>query len=137
MWTTHNGEIELDVNDLEELTALLVGRKVEKVDERTLVLDDGTVLDVRGNQGGCSCGGGDYELTALNGVDNAITSVQIEDGYVDSDDDDEDYSYGSQWYRIFVYAQNEQLLLAEFEGDDGSGYYGTGFNITVKKSSVG
>lgn len=136
MWTTYNGEVELDENDLEELSALLVGRKVAKVDERTLLLDDGTVLDVRGNEGGCVCSAGDYELTTLNGVDNVITSVQIEDGYVDSDQD-EDYEYGAQWYRIFVYAQNEQLLLAEFEGDDGNGYYGTGFNITVKKSIVG
>ena len=137
MWTTYNGEVELDQDDLEELTALLVGRKVEKVGENTLVLDDGTLLEVRGNEGGCICGAGDYELTTLNGVDNAIMSVQIEEGYKDGEDRDDYYEAGEQWYRIFVYAQNEQLLLAEFEGDDGNGYYGTGFNITVKKSSVG
>jgi hypothetical protein len=132
MWTTYNGEVQLDQNDHEELTKLLIGRKIEKVDENTLLLDDGTVLDVRGNEGGCACSAGDYELTTLNGVDNVITSVEIEDGYVG--ERDSDYDYGDQWYRIFVYAQNEQLLLAEFEGSDGNGYYGTGFNITVRKS---
>lgn len=137
MWTTYKGEVQLDENDLEELSALLVGRKVAKVDERTLLLDDGTVLDVRGNEGGCCCGAGDYELTTLNGVDNAIMSVQIDTGYKDGEERESYFDGGEQWYRIFVYAQNEQLLLAEFEGDDGNGYYGTGFQITVKKSSIG
>ena len=36
------------------------------------------------------------------------------------------------YYSIYVYAEQPQLL-AEFEGSDGNGYYGTGFTITVSK----
>lgn len=134
MWTRHNGEIELDQSDEQKLSDLLIGRKVEKVNEDTLLLDDGTVLEVRGNEGGCSCGAGDYDLVALNGVDNVITAVSIEDGYIDGEDRDDYYEAGAQWYKIFVYAENQQIMLAEFNGDDGNGYYGTGFNITVRKA---
>ena len=34
-------------------------------------------------------------------------------------------------YKIFVLAQDQRFALAEFEGDDGSGYYGTGFWFKV------
>lgn len=135
MWTRHDGEIELDQSDEKELSDVLVGRKVEKVSDGTLLLDDGTVLEVRGNDGGCSCGAGDYNLVELNGVDNVITAVSVEDGYTDGVDRDEYYEAGSQWYKIFVYAENKQIMLAEFNGDDGNGCYGTGFNISVRKAA--
>ena len=134
MWTRHNGEIELDQSDEQELSDVLIGRRVDKVNEHTLLLDDGTVLEVRGNEGGCSCGAGDYDLTELNGVDNVITAVSVETGYTDGEDRD-DWDGGAQWYKIFVYAENQQIMLAEFSGDDGNGYYGTGFNISVRKAN--
>ena len=36
-------------------------------------------------------------------------------------------------YRVFVLAQDERFELATFDGDDGSGYYGSGFWFTVKE----
>jgi hypothetical protein len=134
-WTHYNGDVQLDQSDEEEIAKLLVGRRVEKVADNTLLLDDGTVLEVRGNEGGCSCGAGDYDLTELNSVDNVIMSVAIEDRYKDDEERDEDgyWEGGAQIYNIFVYAENEKIKLAEFEGDDGNGYYGTGFDIIVKK----
>jgi hypothetical protein len=138
MWTRYDGDVEYNQNDVEEISKLLVGRRVEKVSENTLLLDDGTVLEVQGNEGGCSCGGGDYDLTELNSVDNAIMSVEVEERYKSDEERGEDDWYGgSQVYTLFVYAENEKLKLAEFEGDDGSGYYGTGFQITVKKRILG
>lgn len=138
MWTRHNGDVEFDQNDAEEIAQLLVGRRVEKVSENTLLLDDGTLLEVQGNEGGCACSAGDYDLTELNSVDNAIMSVSIEDRYKSDEERDEDDWYGgAQIYTIFVYAENEKIKLAEFEGDDGNGYYGTGFQITVKKRILG
>lgn len=134
MWTTRDGNVQLEYDDEKELSDLLVGRKIEKVDEKTLRLDDGTVLEVYGNDGGCSCGSGDYDLTALSGVDNVITAVSIETGYADGKER-EYFNGGDQWYRIFVYAENQQIMVAEFEGDDGNGYYGTGFNILVRKAA--
>lgn len=136
VWTHYNGDVQLDESDEEEIAKLLVGRRVEKVSKDTLLLDDGTILEVRGNEGGCSCGAGDYDLIELNSVDNVIMSVSIEDRYKSDEergDGDDYWEGGSQIYNIFVYAENEKLKLAEFEGDDGNGYYGTGFNIIVKK----
>lgn len=116
----------------DKIKDLLVGRKIVSVDQALgeAVLDNGTVLELSGNDGGCSCGAGDYWLTELNNVDNVITAVEIEnDGDVEGT---EENGYADEAYRIFVYAENEKLKLAEFSGSDGNGYYGTGFSISVK-----
>lgn len=113
---THTAEIE----------ALLVGHTLAKVADDTLVLDDGRRLRFVGNEGGCSCGAGDYDLTELNGVDNVITKVE----FVDNPDGD-DHPEGTGHYRIFVFADNQKVNLATFEGSDGNGYYGTGYSIVV------
>lgn len=110
----------------DEIRTLLIGRKVTKVAEDTLRLDDGRLLQFVGNDGGCSCGAGDYELTELNDLDNVITAVDFEN------DPDGDYEDGSGVYRIFVFAENRQVNLATFEGSDGNGYYGTGYSIHVQ-----
>lgn len=109
----------------QKIANLLVGRKVTKVADDQLVLDDGTQLRLVGNDGGCSCGAGDYTLTELNGVDNVITSVML------AADPGGDHHIGSGTYKIYVYADNEKINLATFKGTDGNGYYGTGFEIHV------
>jgi hypothetical protein len=105
-----------DENDDEALTALLVGHKVTKVADDKLMLDDGTELTLAGNEGGCSCGAGDYELRELNGVDNIITKVEL----VCEPDADGRMAMG--FYEIFVYADNQLINLARFEGSDGNGF---------------
>lgn len=46
--------------------------------------------------------------------------------------DPPDDKYGrSGAYQIFVFADNRPINLATFEGDDGNGYYGTGFWVEV------
>lgn len=115
--------------DHDAVAALLLGRRVEKVDTDTIRLDNGIRLKLTGNDGGCSCGAGDYELTELNGVDNVITAVEFEDS-----PDGDDYLTGEGRYRIFVYADNVKVNLATFEGTDGNGYYGTGYSIEVLAS---
>jgi hypothetical protein len=109
--------------DYSEIKELLLGRKAVKVAEDTLTLDNGITLRFTGHEGGCSCGAGDYDLTELNGVDNIITNVEF------FDDPADDYGSGSGYYKIFVFADNEKINLATFEGSDGNGYYGTGYSI--------
>jgi hypothetical protein len=116
----------LTETDHEDISALLMGRTVTKVADDRLLLDDGAVLVLAGNEGGCSCGAGDYELTELNGVDNVITNVEFVD-----DPDGDDHPNGAGAYQIFVFADNTKVNLARFEGSDGNGYYGTGYSITV------
>lgn len=113
-------------NDADGIAELLVGRRVVQVSEDTLELDNGLKLRFQGNQGGCACDAGDYHLTELNGVDNIITKVELF-----NDPGGDGYSSYEGVYKIFVYANHERINLATFEGSDGNGYYGTGYNITV------
>ncbi len=149
--------IKHDQNDVDALREALFGRSVTAVtmtpDEKRTIgrygppvqgevrLDDGTVLLLAGNVGGCACSAGDYDLTSLNELPiNGITSVEVEehpDGYGVKCEvcgktgcwEHEDQGY----YRIFVLAQDERIELARFDGNDGNGYYGTGFWFSVVK----
>lgn len=112
--------------DKEKIVALFVGKSVSKIDDDKLYLNDGTLLQIVPNEGGCSCGAGDYELTELNGCENIITNVEI----IDYQCPETDYSE-IHTYEIFVYAENRKINLLTVQGDDGNGYYGTGFWITV------
>jgi hypothetical protein len=112
-----------DENDAAAIEQLLVGRKVTKVGDDHLLLDDGTLLKLIGHEGGCACSAG---------VDNVITRVEI----ADERTADAAHEYGGHW-RIFVFADNERINLATFTGDDGNGYYGTGFEVLVKRAAGG
>lgn len=127
MSTDYRGNVYYDEND--DLSELLVGRKVVKVGEDTLRLDDGRLLRVEPNEGGCSCGAGDYDLTYLTGCDNIITKVE-------STTEELDGGEAATRYLIFVYAENKRINLVTIEGDDGNGYYGTGFRIYVSAAEV-
>ena len=55
---TEPGVQRLNEESREEITNLLMGRKVEKVDDEHLLLDDGTVIKAIGHDGGCACSAG-------------------------------------------------------------------------------
>lgn len=127
--------------DQDKIEHLLVGRRIVEAEmgtfptpgfswrgaEGRLVLDDGTVLFLAGNDGGCVCGAGDYPLAKVAKVDNVITNAWVEQN-PDCDD-----SPGDGVYRIFVFADGVETAVAEFAGSDGNGYYGTGFMLSVVK----
>lgn len=133
--TLHNS----DENAIREL---LLGRRVVAVEqfEQTcdiagayspaagkLTLDDGREVFVVPNVGGCACSAGDYELVGLERVDNIITRVDFP-----VDFEPNEYDEGERTYRIFVLAGHEQINLVSVEGDDGNGYYGTGFELVIR-----
>jgi hypothetical protein len=130
----------LDEDDQSKITDLLMGRSVRKVADDHLLLDDGTMLRIMPNEGGCSCGAGDYEIEVLNEVENVITKVEF-DYRVDGDDSYLRIPYGDPrredygFYRIFVYAGDRKINLLQVNGSDGNGYYGTGFQILVRPAS--
>lgn len=116
----------VDEEELERLQELFVGKSVGKIDKDRLRLSDGTVLRLGGNDGGCACNAGDYELTELNRCENIITNVAVDT-----------YDHGTGWepdktYHLFVFADHRKINLATFEGTDGNGYYGTGFWVEVE-----
>lgn len=134
----------LDYTNHEEIRELLMGRRVVSAErlpsvkvegayspaEGKLTLDDGREVFVVPNQGGCACSAGDYELKTLERVDNVITRVDFP---VDGDDDVNEWGEGGEkTYRIFVLAGHEQINLVSIVGDDGNGYYGTGFELVVR-----
>lgn len=132
------------VNDGEDdkIRSLLMGRRIVDVAEGqykqygypaaagVLTLDDGTVLNVVPNIGGCSCGAGDYYIGSLSRVDNIITDVKV---LVENTSDDK-YE-PDQRYVIAVWAADERINAVEIDGNDGNGYYGTGFQIYVTPAS--
>lgn len=115
-------------SDKEDIVNLFVGKSVKKVGDDKLLLSDGKELTIVPNEGGCICGAGDYDLTELNECENIITNVELE---IDEDD-----RWGPTTYSIFVYAGHTKINLATIQGDDGNGYYGTGFWITVSEQPV-
>lgn len=140
----HEDGVEtLNEENQEDIAALLFGRRVEKVDGEHLLLDDGTLIKAIGHDGGCGCDAGCYDLSVLSGVDNAITSVEFDYRPASDDEDpvrsghpDDPVSPYEGYYRIFVYAENEKINLMQFDGSDGNGYYGTGFEILVRKEQT-
>lgn len=65
-------------------------------------------------------------MQELNGCDNAITNVHF------VCDDNTNDKYDEMSYRIFVLAADKRIKLLQVDGDDGNGWYGTGYSIIVK-----
>jgi hypothetical protein len=115
------------MNDEDQLGAVLIGRSIVSVlvDEGgdngvwgRMVLDDGTVLEVR-NEGDC-CALGWVEDFSAGAVENVITNVVADPG-----GDPDDYVL-----RI-IHAGGEDTRFHVL-GDAGSGYYTYGVEVTVR-----
>ena len=137
----------LNQDDDDDISALLLGRRIVFAEQgqfdapnndeihywRTftgkLTLDNGTTVLVAPNEGGCSCSAGNYSLTSLAAFDNVITSVRLA---VESEDEDDDgWSYSDKSYRIYVVADAVEINAVQIDGNDGNGYYGTGYELLV------
>lgn len=128
MWK-YNNYTEYEHYDEKGITDLLLYRKIVKVEDDTLVLDNGLRLEVIANQGCGGCSNGWYYLTELNECDNVITNVEFVE-----DDDYEDDGYNDNSYKIFVYAEDKRIKILQVDGSDGNGYYGTGYSIRVRQA---
>ena len=119
-----------DANFESEVKDLLLYHKIisaTQTGDQTaiLVLDNGTALEVKGNEGCGGCGNGWYYIDELNNCDNAITNVEC---VCDSGD------WGDGVYHIYVFADNQKINCLQVSGYD-NGYYGTGYDlyITIKE----
>lgn len=111
--------------DEERIKQLLLYRKVVKVENDTLYLDNGTELEICPNQGCGGCNSGWYSITELNECNNVITNVEFSCENIDD-------GYDSTSYKIFVFAEDKKIKAVQVDGTDGNGYYGTGYSIIVK-----
>ena len=127
-WDTPEGVEPIHHSEKDRIRDLLMGKSVSKIAEDHLELSDGTVVKVLPNEGGCICSAGDYYLKALNESPNVITNVEFD--YEPHGDHDRIYEDG--WYRVFVVAFEERINLFNIEGNDGNGYYGTGYSLLVR-----
>ena len=118
----------VDYYEEKRIKDLLLYRKIIKVENDTLYLDNGVELEVCPNEGCGGCYAGWYHLVELNECDNAITDVELCRDYIDSTDTYDDISY-----KIFVYAENKKIKVLQVDGSDGNGYYGSGYSIVVKE----
>lgn len=116
----------LGYDEEEKIKELLMFRKIIRVDNNTLYLDNGIELEILPNEGCGGCPSGWYDIEEINGCDNAITNVEFECECTD-EEWQEDYSY-----KIFVYAEDTKIKIVQVDGSDGKGYYGTGYKIRVK-----
>lgn len=118
---THNSDDGL-------YTRLLRGRYVTSINDGIITLDDGTELYIHGNDGCGSCESGWYWLE--NVYKQGSRRARIMSAYVAYGEDDED---APSVYTLFVMVDENptQLPLATVRGDNGNGYYGTGFTLTA------
>ena len=117
-----------------DFARVLQGRYVVEIDEEfdTITLDDGTVLEVEGNEGCGWCRSGWYDL--INVFKRGDSHARIMSAHVACDIDEENDDEGAvdpHVYTLFVMMDGNPgfLPLATIRGDDGNGYYGTGFRI--------
>lgn len=115
---------EISQSDDAATANLLVGHSVIEVKDHTMILDNGTTVEVQPNEGCGGCSNGRYQLEELNRCEAVITSVRLHC----SDDD----QYDAHTYTIFVLAANKEQVLLSVKGDDDNGYYGTGYQLLVK-----
>lgn len=123
---------KIDHDDDYEISQILVGRKIISYVDDTLTLDNGTTLYIQPNDGCGGCVSGYYQLDALNTFDNVITKAEVSVA-----DDLTTSQYGSTTtYELFVYAEGVPTgqSVVTVSGDDGNGYYGTGFSIIVTEA---
>ncbi len=123
-----DGLVQIEHDDLDAIRALLLGHRVKRFasgEADHIELDNGTVIRVIPNDGGCSCSAGDYEIHHLTTTDNVITHVEL------FDDLNDQFGEGHT-YRVFVVAADTRFNLLTVDGSDGSGYYGTGYRLLVR-----
>lgn len=120
--------------DSDDMSPVLAGRYVVEAGDDAITLDDGTVLEFEGNEGCGWCCSGNYGLTEL--FQRGTPTARIMSADVTTRLTDEDDEYSDVIYTLFVIVDDERLPLAEFEGNDGNGYYGSGFHVTVTRKGA-
>jgi Zn finger protein HypA/HybF involved in hydrogenase expression len=118
----------LQHNEEKEIKELLLYRKIVGIKNKdTFILDNGTELEIRANDGCSGCEAGNYWIEHINFDDNVITDVRQE-----VEEEEEDAYNPDCTYHIFVLSADREFKILSVKGNDGNGYYGTGFEIKVK-----
>lgn len=118
-----NKLVQISYGDDEQIKKLLLGRKIVKVADDQVKLDNGDLVKIVPNVDCCVA----YNITDLNDVDNIITRVEC----VVEDEEPAEVFAGT--YAVYVVAEHKKIKAWGVSGDDGNGYYGTGYQLFVKR----
>lgn len=111
----------------EELSTLLVGRRIVRAEGSTLTLDNGQELVIDQHAYDCCSGA---NLVSVAACDNVITAVTTE---VVTEVDDDPYAESCPFKAsIVVITESGVAVVAESEGDYSNGYYLDGFALGIE-----
>lgn len=117
---------EIGHKSRKDIKKVFVGRSITSVDEneRTITLDDGTIITIKPNSGCWGCVSGNFYLDSLHEIENVITGIKLND----------ELSGEKTIYTLFVYtnAVKGKQELFTISGHAGNGWYGSGFTIDVE-----
>jgi hypothetical protein len=106
----------------EEIRKLLLGTKITKVADDHIRLSTGAMVKIVPT-GDCCV---QYTLDDLNSVDNIITAVE----FITEEKEGAEVWAGT--YNVFVIAEDKYVKAWSVSGDDGNGYYGTGYSLIAR-----
>lgn len=125
-WEMSDGE---RYGSTEELENFLLHKRVVKWDENTLVLEDGTVVEIGMSESDCCAyASGKFKDVKLDAV---ITDINISD--VEPVDDDDEYGYGDVENKSTVTLFHNQNVVAQADMKAGhNGYYYSVGSLIIK-----
>ncbi len=124
------GTTMVEHDEEQAIRGLLLGRRIVEVEGDYMLLDNGTTVLLDGNDGCGGCSAGDYWVVGdIAKVDNIITAVETQETSRTTDEDG--YEDTLTVYKVFVVAEDKRFNLFTVEGDDGNGYYGSGYTLHV------
>lgn len=121
----------------EKIKETLISKQITRIEQKDdftveVTLDDGAILTLAGNEGGCCCGNGDWGIVELL-TDSEKPSGRVMNAWVD-DRIDADEDLGEIWgpITVFIMVEGREYPLVEFNGFD-NGLYGHGFYANVTR----
>lgn len=115
----------------------IIGKRIASIQQdddfkATVTLDDGTLLQVEGNEGGCECANGDWPISNLL-ANMTRPKGRIMNAWIDNQItvDDHFMEIGGP-ITVFIMVEGEEYPLVEFTGYD-NGWYGHGFYCRVSQ----
>ena len=121
----------------DEIKETLIGKQITHIEQKDdfqveVTLDDGVILTLTGNEGGCCCGNGDWTVSELLS-DSEKPSGRVMNAWVDDRiGADEEMGEISGPITVFIMVEGREYPLVEFDGYD-NGWYGHGFYANVTR----
>nr|DAN94548.1 MAG TPA: hypothetical protein [Caudoviricetes sp.] len=121
----------------EKIKETLISKQITRIEQKDdftveVTLDDGVILTLTGNEGGCCCRNGDWTISELLS-DSEKPSGRVMNAWVDDQiGADQEIGEISGPITVFIMAEGREYPLVEFNGYD-NGWYGHGFYANVTR----